>query len=55
MTQSEILEACNELKKCVEGLDEGRAKLIAFDLLVEALLCLRAIADNTAPVKIENR
>jgi hypothetical protein len=53
MTHQEILQACNELAQCIEGQDEAKAKSIAFTLLVEALLCLRAIADNTAPVKIE--
>ncbi|TIU02341.1 MAG: hypothetical protein E5W43_00935 [Mesorhizobium sp.] len=52
MTQNEILQACNELAQCIEGKDEAKAKTLAFALLVEALLCLRAIADNTAAVKI---
>lgn len=55
MTRSEIVEACKELAACIEGQDEQRAKGIAFALLVEALLCLRAIADNTTPPKIEVR
>jgi len=55
MTSSEILEACKELSQCIEGQDEQKAKAIAFSLLVEALLCLRTIADNTAPVKTELR
>ncbi|WP_189348010.1 hypothetical protein [Mesorhizobium sp. M2D.F.Ca.ET.232.01.1.1] len=51
MTRSEIIEAAKELAACIEGQDEGRAKVIAFNLLVEALVCLRTIADNTTPVK----
>lgn len=53
MTRNEILQAANELGQCIEGQDEQRAKTIAFSLLVEALLCLREIADNTKPVKTE--
>jgi len=57
MTREQIIEACTELSACMDGKDgdQEKAKGIAFALLVEALLCLRAIADNTAPVKTENR
>ncbi|MBA1141761.1 hypothetical protein [Mesorhizobium neociceri] len=55
MTRNEILQAASELTECIEGQDEAKAKAIAFSLLVEALLCLRTIADNTAPVKTEIR
>lgn len=55
MTQSEIIQACKELAQCIEGRDEEKAKGIAFALLVEALLCLRTIAENTAPVKPDIR
>lgn len=53
MTQSEIIAACNEFAACMDGKDDDKekAKGIAFALIVEALLCLRTIADNTAPVK----
>ncbi|WP_168991802.1 MULTISPECIES: hypothetical protein [Mesorhizobium] len=47
MTRNEILKAASEISEC-QGKDVERAKAIAFSLLVEALLCLREIADNTA-------
>ncbi len=54
MTREQIIEACTELSACMDGKDgdQEKAKGIAFALVVEALLCLRAIADNTAPVKV---
>jgi hypothetical protein len=55
MTRNEILKACGELSECLEGRDEAKAKAIAFTLLVEALLCLRLIADNTAAAKTDER
>jgi hypothetical protein len=51
MTRNEILQAASELTEC-QSTDVEKAKAIAFSLLVEALLCLREIADNTAAVKV---
>jgi hypothetical protein len=55
MTRNEILQAASELSEC-QSKDVEKAKAIAFSLLVEALLCLREIADNTAAssVKVTN-